>query len=56
MQAAGFGETKDHQKIAIFFNIAGLEAMIVFNSMQLYHSERASYDEILPKLEEYCIF
>lgn len=47
-------EKADKQKVAIFLNVAGPEALDVYNSLQLSQEEQTSYETVLQKFEEYC--
>lgn len=54
MLANGATDKEDKQKVAIFLNIPGLEALDAQNSLLLSQEEEATYKTVPQKLEKYC--
>ncbi|XP_030749218.1 uncharacterized protein LOC115877199 [Sitophilus oryzae] len=54
MKATGLENKADDRKIAIFMNIAGEEALDVFNTFKLSNQDKSDYTKVLEEFEKYC--
>lgn len=54
LEASELTKESDERKIAIFLNVAGEEAIDIFNTFKLSNEEKKNYKKVIDEFQEYC--
>lgn len=54
LMASGLENKTDERKVAIFLNVAGEDAIEVFNTFQLTEAQKTNYNDVVAAFDNYC--